>query len=72
MKEAGRSLSFFYCLSKVAGKLVGFMNRGSTLGAVNVPEINVGRKLTEGMSRVLSFHKNSPGERRSASACKPL
>eukprot|EP00730_Choanoeca_flexa_P016120 TRINITY_DN7554_c0_g1_i1.p1 TRINITY_DN7554_c0_g1~~TRINITY_DN7554_c0_g1_i1.p1 ORF type:complete len:423 (+),score=127.26 TRINITY_DN7554_c0_g1_i1:87-1355(+) len=46
---------------EVAGKLISYMDRGSTLGAVNVPEINISRPLEAGMSRVVSFHGNVPG-----------
>lgn len=45
----------------MALKLISFMNRGSTVGAVNVPEINVSRALGKGNSRILSFHRNTPG-----------
>eukprot|EP00045_Choanoeca_perplexa_P008556 m.80154 g.80154 ORF g.80154 m.80154 type:complete len:425 (-) comp14537_c0_seq6:93-1367(-) len=46
---------------EVAGKLIGYMDRGSTSGAVNVPEINITQPLATGMSRLVSFHDNVPG-----------
>ena len=46
---------------EVASKLISYINRGSTLSAVNVPEIAVTRNLLAKHSRVLSFHKNTPG-----------
>eukprot|EP00043_Microstomoeca_roanoka_P029007 m.20509 g.20509 ORF g.20509 m.20509 type:complete len:420 (-) comp8902_c0_seq1:249-1508(-) len=46
---------------EVAGKLISYINRGSTLSAVNVPEIGISRMLAPGHSRVLSFHQNTPG-----------
>ncbi|EGD73810.1 D-3-phosphoglycerate dehydrogenase [Salpingoeca rosetta] len=46
---------------EVASKLIAYINHGSTLSAVNVPEVNVTRKLQPGQSRVLSFHINTPG-----------
>ncbi|EDQ87605.1 uncharacterized protein MONBRDRAFT_37889 [Monosiga brevicollis MX1] len=46
---------------EVATKIIAYMDRGSTLGAVNVPEINISARLDEGHSRVVSFHQNTPG-----------
>lgn len=46
---------------EVARKMVDFINRGPTIGAVNVPGVSFTRTLHPGHSRVLSFHKNMPG-----------
>ena len=46
---------------EVAGKLIDFVNKGATIGAVNVPEIGLTKKLPPGHTRLLSFHKNRPG-----------
>lgn len=46
---------------EVATKIINFINKGITLGAVNVPNIGITHDLTPGHSRVLSFHKNVPG-----------
>ena len=43
-------------------KLINFVNKGPTVGAVNVPEIQVpfgGLPLNH--TRITSFHKNLPG-----------
>jgi D-3-phosphoglycerate dehydrogenase len=37
------------------------MDKGQTLGAVNVPEISIPRNLKKNTSRVVSFHDNVPG-----------
>lgn len=52
----------------VCGKLVKFMNNGSTTGAVNVPEVELpeqvvapGEKSGKRRHRILHFHRNVPG-----------
>jgi D-3-phosphoglycerate dehydrogenase len=54
-------LAIYRCNDQVARKMVEFVNRGPTVGAVNVPVVPVTRTLEPGHSRVLSFHKNLPG-----------
>ncbi|MGK7344497.1 MAG: phosphoglycerate dehydrogenase [Candidatus Nitrospinota bacterium M3_3B_026] len=44
---------------EVAGKLIKFINNGSTTTAVNVPEVEL--PIHEGRHRILHFHKNIPG-----------
>lgn len=50
-----------------AGKIVSFINRGTTTGSVNVPEVDLPdqqRHLVEGDKRphrILNFHRNVPG-----------
>lgn len=52
----------------VCGKLIKFMNNGSTTGAVNVPEVELpeqvtlpGEKSGKRRHRILHFHRNVPG-----------
>lgn len=48
----------------VAGKLLRFLNNGSTTGAVNVPEVELPAQIGadgEHAHRILHFHKNVPG-----------
>lgn len=52
----------------VAGKLIDFMSRGSTFGAVNVPEIGVSWNLQPGQTRITTFHHNVPGVLRDINA----
>ncbi len=46
-----------------AEKLVRFMNRGTTTGAVNVPNVDLPSQEVEGVRahRILNFHRNVPG-----------
>eukprot|EP00128_Syssomonas_multiformis_P013391 Colp12_sorted_trinity150504_noHs@33565 len=44
----------------VASKLIAFINKGPTLGAVNFPEITL-PPLEEGKFRILNIHTNTPG-----------
>ena len=44
---------------EVAGKLVKYSDNGSTLSAVNVPEVSLPEHT--GRSRILHIHKNQPG-----------
>lgn len=46
-----------------AQKLVRFMNRGTTTGAVNVPNVDLPSQDVDGARshRILNFHKNVPG-----------
>ncbi|MFG0298432.1 MAG: phosphoglycerate dehydrogenase [Phycisphaerales bacterium JB047] len=50
-----------------AGKITRFMNRGTTTGSVNIPEVDLPdqqRHLVEGEKRphrILNFHRNVPG-----------
>lgn len=53
--EAQRSIA-----EEVAGKLVKFMNNGSTTTAVNVPEVEL-PMLHPGQRRILHLHRNVPG-----------
>ncbi len=52
---------------EVAGKLIRFINNGSTVGAVNVPGVDLpGQQAREGdepvrRHRILNFHRNEPG-----------
>ncbi len=54
---------------EVAGKLIRFVNNGSTAGAVNVPQVDLpaqprrtdGAGTAQRQHRVLHFHKNVPG-----------
>eukprot|EP00051_Salpingoeca_urceolata_P006816 m.90190 g.90190 ORF g.90190 m.90190 type:complete len:410 (+) comp14996_c1_seq2:270-1499(+) len=46
---------------EVSTKLIDFLNKGSTVGSVNIPEIQIRRSLAEGHIRVLHFHDNHPG-----------
>eukprot|EP00040_Diaphanoeca_grandis_P037507 m.244704 g.244704 ORF g.244704 m.244704 type:complete len:415 (-) comp33833_c11_seq2:1951-3195(-) len=46
---------------EVAGKVIKFINRGSTMGSVNVPQIDNGGNLEAGFTRVLNFHRDIPG-----------
>ena len=45
--------------TEVAGKLIRFSNNGSTLGAVNFPEVSL--PLHTGKRRILHIHHNQPG-----------
>ena len=47
--------------SEVSGKMINFLNMGSTSNAVNVPVIDVHERLSPGFVRIVSFHKNVPG-----------
>jgi len=53
---------------EVAGKMIAFLNTGSTNGAVNVPNITPSGGLKDGRTRVLCFHKNVPGVLRDINA----
>lgn len=44
---------------EVADSLVRFLEQGSTLGAVNFPQIDAG--ITRGSHRILNVHRNVPG-----------
>jgi D-3-phosphoglycerate dehydrogenase len=44
---------------EVSGKLIKFINNGSTTMAVNVPEVEL--PVHEGKHRILHFHRNVPG-----------
>lgn len=46
---------------EVSGKIINYVNKGSTNGSVNVPNVLPGSKLKDGYTRVMSFHKNVPG-----------
>lgn len=46
---------------EVAGKLVDFVNNGSTMGAVNMPNVQPPGRLQNGYTRVMNCHKNVPG-----------
>ena len=53
---------------EVAGKLTRFINDGSTIGAVNVPQVDLPSQADRGTEtrgqrprRILHFHKNVPG-----------
>jgi D-3-phosphoglycerate dehydrogenase len=53
---------------EVAGKLARFINDGSTIGAVNVPQVDLPSQADRGAEvagqrphRILHFHKNVPG-----------
>lgn len=52
---------------EVAGKLLRFINSGSTMGAVNVPQVDLPAQARSGSAselrphRVLNFHRNVPG-----------
>lgn len=41
--------------------MIDFICRGITVGSVNVPEVNMTRKLREGETRIVNFHRNKPG-----------
>lgn len=43
----------------VAGKLVGFLDRGVTLGSVSIPELNLPQQ--QDAHRLLHIHRNTPG-----------
>jgi D-3-phosphoglycerate dehydrogenase len=43
----------------VAGKIIQFINTGSTVGCVNLPEVQL--PPTRNTHRVLNFHQNVPG-----------
>ena len=45
--------------SEVAVKLTGFLDNGSTLGSMSVPEISL--SIQQNTRRVLHFHHNVPG-----------
>lgn len=48
----------------VVGKLLAFVNNGSTSGAVNVPVVDLPEQAAEGQRRafrILHFHRNVPG-----------
>jgi D-3-phosphoglycerate dehydrogenase len=45
--------------TEVAGKLVKYSNNGSTLGAVNFPEVSLPEH--PGKNRLLHIHRNQPG-----------
>jgi len=44
---------------EVAGKIINFINSGSTIGCVNLPEMFLPH--SKGAHRILNFHKNQPG-----------
>jgi D-3-phosphoglycerate dehydrogenase len=44
---------------EVAGKLIKYSNNGSTVGAVNFPEVSLPEY--PGKNRVLHIHRNQPG-----------
>lgn len=44
---------------EVAGKLIAYSDRGSTVGAVNFPELNLAPH--QGTHRILHIHRNEPG-----------
>jgi D-3-phosphoglycerate dehydrogenase len=54
-EEAQRSIAL-----EVAGKLARYMNNGSTLGSVNLPEVDL-PTLRGGAHRILHYHRNVPG-----------
>lgn len=54
-EEAQRAIAL-----EVAGKLVRHLNNGATLGAVNMPEVDL-PTLREGTHRILHYHRNVPG-----------
>jgi len=54
-EEAQRTIAL-----EVAGKLARYMNNGSTLGSVNLPEVDL-PSLREGSHRILHYHRNVPG-----------
>ena len=52
-------VTFFNIGIEVAGKLAKYSDNGSTLSAVNVPEVSLPEHT--GRSRILHIHKNQPG-----------
>ncbi len=44
---------------EVASKVINFINTGSTLGAVNLPEMQL--PFAKDSHRILNFHRNVPG-----------
>lgn len=46
---------------EVSGKVINFINEGSTVGSVNIPVVAPVARLKPGSTRVISFHKNVPG-----------
>jgi D-3-phosphoglycerate dehydrogenase len=44
---------------EVAAKMIAFINSGSTLGSVNMPELSL--KLNPSAHRILNIHQNVPG-----------
>ncbi|MFG0274111.1 MAG: NAD(P)-dependent oxidoreductase, partial [Phycisphaerales bacterium] len=54
-EEAQRTIAL-----EVAGKLARYMNNGSTLGSVNLPEVDL-PTLKDGAHRILHYHRNVPG-----------
>ena len=53
-QEAQENIGF-----EVAGKLVKYSDNGSTLSAVNFPEVSL--PAHDGVTRLLHIHKNQPG-----------
>jgi len=47
--------------AEVGGALIRFLNYGSTLGAVNFPEVHLRPILTDGTVRLCHAHLNQPG-----------
>lgn len=46
---------------EVSSKLIKYVNTGPTLGAVNVPNVDIGGSLDTGFARVMNYHKDVPG-----------
>jgi len=57
-KEAQEAIAL-----EASGRLMQFLNKGSTLGAVNVPEVDLPSQDDGGerSHRILNFHRNVPG-----------
>lgn len=45
----------------ISHKIVNFVNYGSTMGVVNMPEINSNQQFKNGGSVIANFHQNKPG-----------
>eukprot|EP00912_Choanoflagellata_sp_UC4_P000107 UC4_evm3s73 len=54
---------------EVASKMIAFINKGITVGAVNVPEVSINKDLKPGQERVLCMHRNVPGVIARMSTC---
>lgn len=54
-EEAQKTIGF-----EVASALIKYLNTGATLGAVNVPRVEL-RPPREGTVRILNMHQNIPG-----------
>jgi D-3-phosphoglycerate dehydrogenase len=46
---------------EVSDKLIKYVNTGPTIGAVNVPNVDIGGRLQKGYTRIMNYHRDVPG-----------